>query len=91
MDKLGLKQKNLEFYIGKGCDSCRGTGYHGREAVLEVLLVDDKVRDMITKRASEEAIVTYAREKLKFKTLREDALEKCFRGITTIEEVFRVT
>ncbi|MFC1514768.1 GspE/PulE family protein [Candidatus Omnitrophota bacterium] len=90
-DKLGLKDKNMEFYIGKGCDNCRGTGYYGREAVLEVLYIDDKIRDMITKRASEEAIVTYAREKLGFKTLREDVLEKCFRGVTTIEEVFRVT
>ncbi|MBN2121113.1 MAG: type II/IV secretion system protein [Candidatus Omnitrophica bacterium] len=91
LDKLGLRDENLEFYVGKGCDYCGGTGYHGREAILEVLLVDDKIRNMITKRANEDTIIKYARENLKFKTLREDALDKCFQGITTLEEVFRVT
>lgn len=91
LNKLELKKKDVEFFVGKGCDFCRNTGYFGREAVLEVLLIDDKIKDMITERAAEEEIAKYARSKLGFRSLREDALDKCFKGTTTLEEVFRVT
>jgi len=89
--KLGLTDENLEFYIGKGCDYCGNTGYFGREAALEVLVIDDKVKELIVKRGPEEEITKYAKAYLGFKTLREDALDKAFRGTTTLEEVFRVT
>ncbi|MCD6539823.1 MAG: type II/IV secretion system protein [Candidatus Omnitrophica bacterium] len=91
LDKLGLKDKDMDFYIGKGCPSCRGTGYLGREAVLEVLLVDDKIKEMIVSKETEERIVSYARKELDFRNLREDALDKAFRGVTSLEEVFRIT
>jgi len=89
--KLGLKDENLEFYIGEGCDYCGGTGYFGREAILEVLVIDDKVKELIIKRVPEEEIAKYAKADLGFKTLREDVLDKAFRGTTTLEEVFRAT
>ena len=91
LEKLSLKDKEINFYIGKGCSLCRQTGYFGREAVLEVLLVDDKVKEMIVARASEQEIINYAQKNLNFRTLREDVLDKAFRGITSLEEVFRVT
>ena len=88
--KLGL-EPDVVVYHGRGCDACGKSGYKGREAVLEVLLLDDELKDMIVKRASEGEIASYARKNLQFRTLREDVMEKCLRGVTTVEEVFRVT
>ena len=75
---------------GDGCKSCSSTGYRGRQAVLEVLSVDDKIREMIIDRASVDDIRDYAVSK-GMKTLREDALEKQKSGVTTMEEVTRIT
>jgi type IV pilus assembly protein PilB len=88
--KLGLDPDTV-VYHGRGCDACGNSGYKGREAVLEVLLLDDELKDMIVKRASEGQIAAYARKNLQFRTLREDVMEKCLRGVTTVEEVFRIT
>lgn len=73
-----------------GCKMCYSTGYHGRRAVLEVLGVDDKIREMIIERASTDDIKNYAISQ-GMKTLRDDAMEKYKQGITTMEEVLRVT
>ena len=75
---------------GDGCKNCSSTGYRGRQAVLEVLSVDDKIREMIIDRASVDEIRDYAISQ-GMKTLREDALEKQKRGVTTMEEVTRIT
>ena len=75
---------------GEGCKKCSSTGYHGRQAVLEVLSIDDKIREMIISRASLDDIKNYAISQ-GMKTLREDAMEKYERGITTKEEAIRVT
>ncbi len=75
---------------GEGCKNCSSTGYRGRQAVLEVLSVDDKIREMIIDRASVDEIRDYAVSQ-GMKTLREDALEKQKRGVTTQEEVMRIT
>ncbi len=91
LENLGIQGKSKKFYTGKGCGLCRNTGYLGREAVLEVLLIDDIIKEMITKQSGEEEIAEYARKNLEFQTLREDVLDKFLRGVTTLEEVFRVT
>ncbi|MBU0759116.1 MAG: GspE/PulE family protein [Candidatus Omnitrophica bacterium] len=75
---------------GEKCPKCSGTGYYGRRAILEVLSVDDKIREMIIERAPLEEIKNYAISK-GMKTLREDAMEKYKEGVTTMEEVLRVT
>ncbi len=76
---------------GKGgkCSRCSGTGYYGRRAVLEVLAVDDKIREMTIERVSAEQIKEYAVSK-GMKTLYDDAMEKYKEGITTKEEALRV-
>lgn len=89
-ERLQLTEK-VPLYRGKGCDACDGSGYKGREAVLEVLFVDSEIKNMIVARATEKEIATYARANVSFKTLREDVVDKCLRGVTTVEEVFRVT
>jgi len=78
------------FYHGKGCNKCNNTGYLGRMGTLEVLLIDDEIRDMIVKRKSSDDIKAYAVSK-GMRSLRENAFKKCLMGLTTIEEVLRIT
>lgn len=73
-----------------GCGRCSSTGYHGRRAILEVLSIDDRIREMIIEKASIDDIKKYAISQ-GMKTLRDDAMEKYKQGITTMEEVERIT
>ena len=81
---------NTVFYHGKGCNKCNNTGYLGRMGTLEVLLIDDEIRDMIIKRKSSDDIKAYAASK-GMRSLRDNAFKKCLMGLTTIEEVLRIT
>ena len=91
LKKMGFPvDQGLEFYRPIGCEHCRKTGYRGRMALLEVLSVDDTVKDMIVSRADEQKIVEYAIEHKDFKYLKEDGFKKCLKGITSLEEVLRV-
>lgn len=74
---------------GKGCEHCRGTGYLGRTAVVELLRVDEEIGDMIVRGYPPLSILQRAREK-GMRTLKEDGLIKVLKGITTPEEVVRV-
>ncbi len=88
---LGLKVgKGTKFYHGKGCVKCNRTGYYGRMGTLEVLIIDDTIREMIIKGCPSNEIKDYAR-KHGMKTLRENGLEKFIQGDTTLEEVLRMT
>jgi len=75
---------------GKGCPECRKTGYKGRTAISEFLILDDDIRKLITDRAPAGEIVKLARSK-GMRTLREDGMKKVEMGLTTAEEVLRVT
>ena len=79
------------FYTGKGCKGCLNTGYRGRLGITEVLEIDDTVRDMLLSGKSSGDIKKYSRDKKGMETLWEDAMEKCVSGLTTLEEVLRVT
>jgi len=79
-----------KFCKGKGCNKCNSTGYLGRIAILEALAVDDKIREMIIENVSVDDIRNYAVSK-GMKTLRDDGMEKYKNGVTTMEEVARVT
>ncbi len=85
-----LARKVCQGCKGKGCQKCGKSGYYGRMGILEVFLVDDKVRQMIIDEAPIEKIKEYAVTK-GMKTLREDAMTKYNMGLTTMEEVVRVT
>ncbi len=76
--------------VGKGCDACGGTGYRGRVAIFELLPVDEEIKDLILARADAGAIRARAVDR-GMVLLREDGWDKARRGITTIEEVLRVT
>ena len=75
---------------GRGCGLCRGTGYKGRRAVAEILSLDDELREMIASRAPIKTIKAYAQQQGTL-LLREAVLQLVWDGVTTIEEVNRVT
>ena len=86
---LGLKGQ-IEFYRGKGCPKCKGTGFSGRLAIFELLIINEEIRKLIEMKRSADEIKKLA-VGLKMKTLRQDGLLKARNGLTTPEEVLRVT
>lgn len=78
------------FYEGAGCDRCNGTGYSGRTGVYEILPVSDRMEKMILAQETAGALKRVAVEE-GMRTLRQAALEKLRQGVTTVEEVVRVT
>jgi type II secretory ATPase GspE/PulE/Tfp pilus assembly ATPase PilB-like protein len=92
-DRKSIYTQDLEgvkLFKGRGCKECKSTGYKGRTAIYEILLINDKIRDLILKKASSTQIKNVAKTE-GFKTLKESGIQKATMGITTIEEVMRVT
>jgi type IV pilus assembly protein PilB len=91
--ELNLTQeetKGKKFYYGKGCNQCNNIGYLGRVAIYEVMLVTDKIENLINEHASTEKVRITAREE-GMRTLRESGVLAIYDGITTIEEVIKET
>jgi general secretion pathway protein E len=80
----------MTFLKGQGCGQCRGTGYKGRMAVAELLILDDEIREMIVARDPIRQLKETARCK-GLRLLRETAVEAVASGKTTLEEINRVT
>jgi len=85
-----LKNGKLVLSRGKGCDACAQTGYKGRAGIHEILEVNDVLRGLIIEKAHVSKIKDAARKNGMI-TLRESAIRKLFAGMTTVEEVIRVT
>jgi general secretion pathway protein E len=81
---------SLLLYRGEGCEKCKGKGYFGRTGIFELLVIDNEIRPMITDRIDSQSIKSHAISR-GMKTLRQDGIEKVLKGITTLEEVLRVT
>ena len=73
----------------RGCDACSNTGFKGRTGIYELLDIDDKIREMIHEKSSEQSILKYARTKAP--GIREDGKAKVLSGVTTVGEILRVT
>ena len=86
---LGLHVNHVR--CGKGCEFCNHTGYKGRIAVHEVLIVDKKVRQMITDRRTAEEIYRYVEETQNIRRLKADIIRLVEAGVTTVEELLRLT
>jgi type II secretion system protein E len=84
----GLPRNDV--YRGKGCKVCNNTGYFGRTGIYEILKVNEEIRKLILQKASSDVIKESA-VKIGMRTLRQDGWEKALAGITTPEEVMRVT
>jgi type IV pilus assembly protein PilB len=92
-ERLGVKINfdDIELFEGKGCEHCNHTGYQGRIGIYELLVTTDKLRELIINGASAGALRAEARASGGMKTLREDAWQKAAAGITSVQEVLRVT
>ncbi len=88
--RLGLRADAGVFREGRGCEVCAWTGYQGRTGLFEILPVDGAVREMIADGAPTAAI-TQAARKAGMRGLREDGLRRAAEGMTTLDEVIRVT
>ena len=86
--ELGL-DKNV-FFRGKGCDNCENSGYRGRVAIMEFLSLTPEIKELIGKKALDKEVQKEA-VKSGMLTLRQDGLAKAEKGITTLEEVLRIT
>lgn len=80
-----------KFYAGKGCPKCNNTGYSGRILISEILLVNEAIAKMVSDESSKYEIARFAQEEGKFEPMIVDGLSKALRGITTLDEVLRVT
>ncbi|MCK4649030.1 type II secretion system ATPase GspE [bacterium] len=91
LEELGLsKEKGLKFYRGKGCGNCKNTGYFGRTGIFELLVSNEKIKNMVVKKTPATEL---RKEALRagMISLREAGVSKIKKGITSVEEVLRVT
>lgn len=90
-EREALGDKTPEkLYHAVGCEHCNGSGYVGRIAIHEILLIDKQIRGMIAERASADQIEAYAINEQGMKTLRAAATEMVLKGVTTVDELNRV-
>ena len=80
----------LKLSHGKGCEKCRGTGYLGRTCILELMPFSESIRKLTVTDSDVDTIRAKAREE-GMRTLRESAVDKLLKGVTTYQEVLRVT
>ncbi len=93
LDLAGLRRVDVQGWnlrAGRGCGHCRGVGYKGRKAVAELLVLDDRLREMIAERAPVSALRAYAADQQGWLSLQDTALRWVADGHTTLEEWIRV-
>jgi type IV pilus assembly protein PilB len=90
LEKIGFKEK-VTFYTADGCKYCSHTGFFGRVAILETILLDDTIREMIIKKSSIDEIRQYSIKNCGMMTLRDDAFLKVKEGTTSLDEALRIT
>ena len=93
LERLGIDRSVVgdhKFCYGRGCPNCNHTGYKGRKALTELLVVNNEIREMIANEAPANHLREKARE-LGMRTLREDGLAAVMNGETTVDEVVRYT
>jgi general secretion pathway protein E len=91
LDALGIQAPpGTVLFRGKGCEDCRGTGYRGRSGIYELFVLDEDARSLILRKASTRDIRQHAAQ-CGMVTLRMDGFKRACEGVTTIEEILRVT
>ncbi len=91
--ELALRPEDVRgrtFFRGRGCDNCHNSGYKGRMAIFEIMVMDDTMREMVMNEASTAALREHAIRR-GMRTLRESGLLAIYEGQTTIDEVVRET
>ena len=82
--------KGKNFFYGRGCDACNGTGYKGRIGIFEIMVFNDEIRDLVMNQAST-GLLRAAGQKGGMKLLRDNGLAAIYDGITTIDEIVKET
>ena len=93
LNSIGIVKEQMEeavFYKAKGCESCFHTGYKGRTGIFEIMILESNLKSLILKTYDSNRIMKEALN-LNMITLRQDGIQKILQGISTIEEVIRVT
>lgn len=80
----------VPFYRAKGCENCFNTGYKGRMAIMEIMVLDEHIKSLILK-TSDSNLIKKEAIRQGMRTLRQDGIRKLLAGLTTVEEVLRVT
>lgn len=88
-DLLGMASESVRLWRGAGCDACRDTGYKGRQAIYEVMIIDSTFHEAIVDETPVAELEQIARAG-GMKTMFEDGVSKAFHGLTTVEEVLRI-
>jgi type II secretory ATPase GspE/PulE/Tfp pilus assembly ATPase PilB-like protein len=89
LENLGARRLEGVFYQGNGCEECRGTGYRGRVGIFELLAIGTELRELILQKRSN-AVLKSAAQKTML-TMHQDALLKAAAGVTSLEEILRVS
>lgn len=92
MAKYGVNLSGeMKFYHGKGCDACNNTGLKGRLAIYEIVPVNDAMKTIIVEKMGNEGLLIQERNRMGTLTIKQDGILKVLKGLTTIEEVERLT
>lgn len=91
IDRSVLGEDVKYIYKGAGCHLCNHTGYKGRTAIHEVIVIDKEVRKMISNKIDIDEIYTYVKASQNLKTLRDQAIDYVKEGITTMDELYKIT
>jgi type II secretory ATPase GspE/PulE/Tfp pilus assembly ATPase PilB-like protein len=89
LEALGAQRIDGEFYRGRGCEECRGTGYRGRIGIFELLVIGAELRELILHKRSNVELKAVAQKTMT--TMHQDALQKAAAGVTSLEEILRVS
>src|SRR2546425_8586573 len=89
LETLGARVLQGTFYRGNGCDECRNTGYRGRIGIFELLPISPELRELILQKKSNAELKAVAQKTMI--TMHQDALQKAADGITSLEEIIRVS
>jgi type II secretory ATPase GspE/PulE/Tfp pilus assembly ATPase PilB-like protein len=89
LETLGAKRIEGASYRGKGCEECRGTGYRGRIGIFELLAIGSELRELILLKRSTAELKAVAQKTMI--TMHQDALNKAASGVTSFEEILRVS
>ena len=89
LQAMGARRVEGVFYQGMGCEECRGTGYRGRIGIFELLPIGPELRELIARKPSNAELKAVAQKTMM--TMHEDAMLKASQGITSLEEILRVS
>jgi type II secretory ATPase GspE/PulE/Tfp pilus assembly ATPase PilB-like protein len=89
VEKLGGRRLEGVFYRGAGCEECRGTGYRGRIGMFELLAINNEMKELILQKRSNAELKATAQKTML--TMHQDALQKAAAGVTSLDEILRVS